>query len=428
MFFVRPEFRMFSKTAFAGVVAKLVLCSMPAHLSASIIYTNISSAFPGTSVSSQFEVTDGFAGTTFITTGSGNLSSIVTDLSQPSGSAPLTVGLYTDAYSAPGALLESWVVPVIPTCCGSVPASVPPLTTLVSVLHPQLSSGTKYWFVVSLGSDNSVYWWFNDQGVTGGVWTHNTIAPLYEGNTNLPTPGIQLNSDQPQPPSRTGVLSQIAAGGGWSTVITLVNTSSAAVPVIVELHADNGSALTLPVTTTQQGVSQTSTAASVNATLNPNSTLLVSMGDQVTSTVVGWADVLSTGPIGGYAIFRWTPQTGSPSEGTVPLQSQFPSTITLPYDNTAGFVMGVALANLSTASAGVTATMWDENGNQLGMQTIEIAGSGHTSFVMPTQFPQTAGKLGIVTFQSTGTGGIAALGLRFSPFGTFTSVPAILGQ
>ena len=159
--------------------------------------------------------------------------------------------------------------------------------------------------------------------------------------------------------------------------------------------------------------------------MNPNTTLLISMGNQATSTVVGWADVLSTRPLGGYAIFRSTPQTGSPSEGTVPLQDQFPSTVTLPYDNTAGFVMGVALANLSVSPASVTATMWDESGNQLGTQTISIAGSGHAAFVLPTQLPLTAGKRGLVRFQSAATGGLAGLGLRFSPFGTFTSVPAM---
>jgi hypothetical protein len=224
---------------------------------------------------------------------------------------------------------------------------------------------------------------------------------------------------------RSGVLSHIAAGGGWNTTITLLNTSSAAVPVTVALHGDDGSALTLPVKTTQQGTSQTTTTSSINVTINPNATLLISTGDQVASTVVGWADVLSSGSLGGYAIFRQTPQTGSPSEGTVPLQSQFPSTITLPYDNSAGFVMGVALANLATTSASVTATIWDDSGNQLGTQSITIAGNGHTSFVLPTQIALTAGKRGIVKFQSAASGGIAGLGLRFSPFGTFTSVPTI---
>ena len=98
--------------------------------------------------------------------------------------------------------------------------------------------------------------------------------------------------------------------------------------------------------------------------------------------------------------------------------------LTLPYDNTSGFVMGFALANLSNAPAGITATIWDDNGAQLAPQTLTVAGSGHTSFVLPDQFPSTNGKRGIVQFQSTG--GMTGLGLRFSPFGTFTSVPTIL--
>ena len=206
-------------------------------------------------------------------------------------------------------------------------------------------------------------------------------------------------------------------------MITLINTSSVAVPVTVNLHNDDGSAVSLPVTTTQQGASQTTTTSSVSATINSNATLLLSTGGQAGTTVVGWADVLSSGSLGGYAIFRQTPNSGSPSEGTVPLQSQSSSTITLPYDNTAGFVMGVALANLLTSSANVTATMWDANGNRLGTQTITIAGNGHTSFVLPIQLPVTAGRLGIVQFQSAG--GLAGVGLRFSPFGTFTSVPVM---
>ena len=183
-------------------------------------------------------------------------------------------------------------------------------------------------------------------GTSGGTLS------IYSAN---PTPVTFHSTFVGTPPTptltRTGVLSHIAAGGDWTTVMTLVNTSAAAVPVTVALHSDDGSALTLPVTTTQQGISQKTTASSVSTTINPNATWLISTGDQVASTVVGWADVLSTESLGGYAVFRSTPQTGSPSEGTVPLQIQFPSTVTLAYDNTAGFVMGVALANLSTSLA-----------------------------------------------------------------------------
>jgi len=229
-----------------------------------------------------------------------------------------------------------------------------------------------------------------------------------------------------QVPARTGVFSHIAAGGGdggWTTVITLVNTSPAAVPVTVAFHNEDGSAMSIPLTTTSQGLSQTGNS-SVTATINPSSTLLVTTGP-LGSTAVGWADVSSTGSLGGFAIFRQTPQNGAASEGTAPLQTTFPSVVTLPYDNTAGFVMGVALANLSTTSANITATIWDDGGNQLGTQNLTIAGSGHTSFVLPTLVPLTAGKRGVVQFQSAGIGGLAGLGLRFSPFGTFTSIPTM---
>lgn len=87
--------------------------------------------------------------------------------------------------------------------------------------------------------------------------------------------------------------------------------------------------------------------------------------------------------------------------------------------------MGAALANFATTAANITATMWDDSGNLLGSQTIAIPASGHISFVLPTQFTATAGKRGIVRFQSNAAAGISGLGLRFSPFGTFTSVPVI---
>ena len=205
--------------------------------------------------------------------------------------------------------------------------------------------------------------------------------------------------------------------------MTLVNTSASAVPVNVVFHGNDGGALTLPITTTLQGSSQTNTTSSVSAIISPKATLLITVGGQSGPTAVGCADVLSSGSLCGYAIFRTNTPNSPVSEGTVPLQSQFPSTITLPYDNTAGFVTGVALANLSTSFANVTATMWNDSGNQLGTQTINIVGSGHTSFLLPSQLPLTAGKRGIVKFQSAATGGIAGLGLRASPFGTFTSIP-----
>jgi hypothetical protein len=258
--------------------------------------------------------------------------------------------------------------------------------------------------------------------VGGGFYYHHCADLKITADPSLPP----ADSAWPRViPQSRAAFSHIAAGGGWTTGMTLINTSPAPVPVTITFRGDDGGVVPLPATITQQGVTQTSANPSVNAIINPNATLFISTGDQLDSTFTGWADVQSSGSLGGYAVFRSTPETGSPSEGTAPLQTQFPSTITLPYDNTGGFTMGVAIANLSTTSADITATIWDDSGNRLGTKTFTIDGSGHQAFVLPNQLTPTARKRGIVRFQSAATSGIAGLGLRFSPFGTFTSVPSM---
>jgi hypothetical protein len=222
---------------------------------------------------------------------------------------------------------------------------------------------------------------------------------------------------------RLGVVSHLAAGDTWSTAITLVNTSQQqAVPLKVNFYHDDGSPLTLPITIGQQGAARTVTASTVETALNPNTTLLLTTG-ALNALVVGWAEVLSPGPLNGFAIFRTVPPSGAAAEATVPLETQTPSTVLLPFDNTTSYVTGAAFANASPEAINVTATIFDETGAQLTVQSFPLPGKGHGAFVMPTQFPVTAGKRGLVRFVSTGTGGLAGVGLRFSPFGTFTSVP-----
>jgi Putative Ig domain len=230
----------------------------------------------------------------------------------------------------------------------------------------------------------------------------------------------------PRPLTRFGAISHVAAGGLWDTSVTLINTSSVPIAISALFRADDGTQVSLPLKLTQQGVSQSTTASSLIAAMNPNSTLVISTGP-LANAVVGWADLLSSGPVSGFAVLRSTPTNDKPSEATVPLQTSFPSTLTLPYDNTAGYVMGVALVNLELTSAVVNAKVWDENGTLVGVQQIAVPANGHRSFVLTDALSLTAGKRGIVQFQNP-SGGVSSLGLHFSPFGPFTNVPVMLQQ
>jgi hypothetical protein len=233
--------------------------------------------------------------------------------------------------------------------------------------------------------------------------------------------------------SRVGVFSQVAAGGGWDTATYLTNSTAASITVELSFHADNGSALVLPLIATQQGKSQTVSTAALTAVIPSNTTLAVDTGS-LTATAQGWAEVLSSGPLTGFAVFRYAPQglSGAPGattpwEGTVPLQTLLTaSSVIVPFDNTGAFATGLALGTLNTSGLNLfSAAFFDDNGNSLGVpQTIALPASGHTAFLLNSQFAFTANIKGLMKI--TGSSGLLAVGLRASPYGTLTSVPVPL--
>ena len=228
--------------------------------------------------------------------------------------------------------------------------------------------------------------------------------------------------------AKAGILSHVASGSIWKTTITLENIASTTNEVRVEFWADNGSALTLPFKVTLQGNTVTGTGSSVDQTMNPGTTLVIDTEAPASpTTLVGWAQVYGSGPVAGFAIFREQLSNGTYAEGTAPLENRDISDLLVPFDNTGGYVTGVALINSANVSKTIDATVRDAFGTRLGSPTaIVLPANGHIAFVATTQFPMTQGQLGTIEFQPTTSGGIAALGLRFSPFASFTSVPVIV--
>ncbi|MGJ5817783.1 putative Ig domain-containing protein [Paludibaculum fermentans] len=222
---------------------------------------------------------------------------------------------------------------------------------------------------------------------------------------------------------RAGIISQVASGGGWKTTISLLNVGAATAPVKVQFMAEDGTLLDLPMTITQAGASVTQAGGPVNTTLAPNATLLIETEAPVSTTTVGWADVQGTGTLAGYAIFRQRGGDGRDSEGTSPLETKGRTAVLVTYDNSIGFATGIALVNLSTAQASITAIQRDDSGAELSRDIILLPANGHMSFAVTDRYPALAGRRGVVEFQSDQAAGITALGLRFSPTLSFTSIP-----
>ena len=229
---------------------------------------------------------------------------------------------------------------------------------------------------------------------------------------------------------RIGVFSQVVAGGGWTTTLWLVNRSAAAVPATIVFHADNGGLIGLPVTVLQGGMTTQVSANTLNETIAPNTTLVITTLPQ-TNNVQCWADVQGSGALSGFGFY-----SNGTSEAEVPLQSVIGTTLTLPFDNTNGNTTGIALVNLASSQASFTATIWDQTGNivttvPVTLTLADSAGNGHDSFMLPAKIASTANIRGIIQFSGNpggnlnNPGQIAGLGLRVDSTG-FTSMQTIV--
>jgi hypothetical protein len=87
--------------------------------------------------------------------------------------------------------------------------------------------------------------------------------------------------------------------------------------------------------------------------------------------------------------------------------------------------VGVALSVVSTQSVSVPYIIRDVNGNQLGTGSLVLPANGHTSFMLASQMPATAGIAGTVEFDTSAGADIAVLGIRSPPALTFTTLPAL---
>jgi hypothetical protein len=236
---------------------------------------------------------------------------------------------------------------------------------------------------------------------------------------------VWAQSPQPRPLAHAYV-SQIASGGGWKTTLTLFNPASRQDTVTVLFRADDGASLSIPLVVTQGGARQVGTSSEVSRTLQPLATLVIESEAPVTSnTLVGWAEVISSRPIPGAAIFSQRDQDGRAMEATAPLDSSALSSLVVPFDNRAGFASGVALVNPTDSPVLLIVRSRNENGIELDQSRLELPARGHTAFVIGDRFPSSTGQQGTIEFVNPTAERLTGLGLRFNAAGSFTSIPVL---
>ena len=219
------------------------------------------------------------------------------------------------------------------------------------------------------------------------------------------------------------IITHIADGGGWKTSIILVNLSqSKTANFKLNLLGDDG-------TPQQFSFEIIGNKTDVSGALAVGGSTVIKTAGTSSGVTQGWGklDFLgTTDSVGGYAVFS----NGNGNEAAVPFESTIGENPVLPFDNTNGLEMGVALANSDFIAMTINATFKDGNGGVIGTSQFTMLPNTHTSFALTDKWPFTAGKQGTVFFQCSDTFGsnafgLAVLGLRFTPLGAFTSVAAL---
>jgi hypothetical protein len=221
-----------------------------------------------------------------------------------------------------------------------------------------------------------------------------------------------------------GSMPHLAAEDGWNTTFTLVNKSAASVDTRSSLFTDLGGPLTLPLTFPQQpSTAGPVLGASLDQTLAANASFIVeASGPDSAPLAEGSAQIAATGTMDGFAIFHYNPTN---QEAVVPLETRNAPSYLLAFDNTNSVLTGIAIENISTLSAAIPVVLRNDAGTQIGAGSISLNGGGHTSFVLSTQFPVTANIRGTAEFDTPAGAQISVLGIRYTPPGTLTTIPAL---
>jgi len=207
-------------------------------------------------------------------------------------------------------------------------------------------------------------------------------------------------------------IAQIADGSSWKTLFQVINLDQVAVNYSFQFWDDNGNQLQLPFLNGQAGV--------FSGSLGVGGTAFAETPGIAAALSQGWAKVTGSGRIGVLAIFRQSVPGRPDSEGSIS-GAQSSNRIFLPFNNTGGFVTGVAIANSNpTQTLSVSLTFQADNG-ATSNGFLSLPPNAHQAFVLTSLFPQLAGQRGSIQF-TTSTPDMVVMGLRFSPTNSFTSL------
>lgn len=261
--------------------------------------------------------------------------------------------------------------------------------------------------LTAVGPDGCFY--VSQQGAryaSGATTTENSVVRLCTTAGAFVQPGLAPRT-----------ISHIANGASFRTTIALVNTGTQPANFAIKFLSDPGTPLTLPL-------GADGTVSALSGVIQPGVTRFIQTTGDGVDLQKGWAELTAPDTVDGNSIFGSQSAAGE-SEAAVPLSPAGGAQLYLPFDNSPGYVTGVALADPEPLAANVSATFIDDSGQPIpDTHTISVPSRGHYSDVLASPFPLTQGKRGVAHFSSNAN--IFGLGIRANGR-AFTSIDALSG-
>ena len=219
----------------------------------------------------------------------------------------------------------------------------------------------------------------------------------------------------------TGVFAQIAAGDGYETVLTAINTGQSAADLLVSLLKSDGTPFDLPAG---------SSPNPVHFNLRSMSAALVKV-NQSGGLQAGFAHLAATGQMAGGALLRTVQNNRILSEAGFRL-TRTARRVTLWIDNTGYSRSGYAIANTASVPATLNMTLRDMNGSVKERAMAAMTPGQNFSEFAYQRFPLTAGAgfEGSIEFYTDQE--LAALALRYDNVNlngkpqVFSSIPSFM--
>jgi len=222
------------------------------------------------------------------------------------------------------------------------------------------------------------------------------------------------------------VAAHMAAGGGWASLVVLINLGSTVANYTLRFYGDNGEpqAFSFKDTNTQKDLG---TQSVLSGSIAVGGELDVLARDVGNATATGWAliDPSSTGDMGGAAIFGY--RTGQ--EAVVAFETSTVPKFVLGFDNTAGGATGFALVNPHANPVTVNIVFRDYTGATLHTDQFQMSSMEHTSFVLNSRYASLAGKSGTALVSvASANDAIAGLAILANAAGAYTTASALTAQ